>query len=365
MKNIDDCQKRIAETKEIGLKDIFPNVYNKDPSKIIAEIDMELSTIINEVTKEHPTTIFITERRGSNLYQPFLNSLLLKKHNIAYIRNYHDTPLTEIRVAPMEVKKPVIVLTDAIKKGVEIRKIVDTLKSENIEVYKVCCYFVNNDTIEQLQKEYKNISFTWVKSTSTDKEYQQFAEMLIPVHQSRIEAMDTEHPYNLYQFTNALTKKELREKLESLCVGYSQFYEDDWLCAKNMIGFTAEYYTHSSFQSVASLNDQHFLNIERILLRFKYDISNRLLRVMVFCISEISDIYNFNCDGKHLILPLPYIYEYCSDMEEHLVEIDCIRCMDVNLSLNIIDEIDDNISNIFIENGHIFRKTCEYNPFLD
>lgn len=166
---------------------------NPSVNKISAEWEEDISELIRkEILSEERTNIYVDNRIGLVLFHPFINSIILK-HKLSTINLNGRTSNYSIKDVTASEKKSIL-LTDAIGNGNEVRKI---LRTSKISFSKVCGYIAKKKGIVKLQKEFPNTDFKFILEVEDDKTYKEGLWRLIPVYHSRMEPLDSDHPFQL------------------------------------------------------------------------------------------------------------------------------------------------------------------------
>ncbi|OEU43486.1 hypothetical protein BGV40_03840 [Methanosarcina sp. Ant1] len=349
----------------IGLEQVFPKTFEVDPFEIITKIETEMSQLISdEILSEESTFIYIVERRALNLIHPFLNSII-DHHNVGFIRVNRDDKI-QIRQNSNDGSK-CIVLTDAIRRGEEISKIIRFLTEKNIKILKVCGYLACRKNVERVKKEFPTTKFIFVHNVEASEEYNQYHVELIPIHQSRIEPLDSEHPYYTYNILPKINKLDAPQIIQALCGSTPK--DDDKLRSCGVIGYTVEFEEINTFENLKVIRQIDDLKIERLLLRFRLDISKSLLRIMAFCPVN-PGIIEQNQKSCHIKKIIPKKNAYCKLLEKSN-KMMCPICLDTNLSLLVLEEINGRI-NLFnnesnytnnVAYNYVMKNIGKYNPF--
>ena len=196
-----------TDTIPRDFRTIFPSVFEKDPFEIVSLIEGELSKLVyEEILSESPTVVYIVERKGVNLFHPFFNAIV-ERHHIGAIRLYKNSKILRIKGCTSANAKESILITDAIGSGAEVSTICDALNDisdSDIPISKVCGYVAKKSGIDELRKKFPHITFKFIHEAEGDGTYNNVLWMLTPVYHSRLEPLDSEHPFYLYRFTSRI-----------------------------------------------------------------------------------------------------------------------------------------------------------------
>lgn len=262
-------------------------------------------------------------------------------------------------------------LTDAIGNGDEVKKVIKILNDSGVSVFKVCGYLAKKRAIKELEELYKDqkITFKFINETEDNDTYNKALWRLTPVYHSRIEPIDTEHPYYIYSFVPKIekdaTKNILTCVLKELFGDEFLLNDDALLGGDNVMGCTAECNSFSSLlRRLTPKQLKKHLQIERMQYRFRLDDSKSQLRVMAFCSVDV-DVNKFHNNGADCNEFLSRIF--CKKFEGDIApqEILCPHCIDTNLSINLLKKFDRKIKYCADSEGYRVFNLTKYIPFED
>lgn len=151
----------------ITIHSLYPNLIDADHDAIIESIEKEIQHFFtNEIVRNRYSNIVIVERKGLNLFHPYLHNVAglhglssIKLHGdpgefpqVAITKNYSLTRST----------KNYVIITDAIDTGSEIKRIIYSYYPRLFhkpKISKVCGYLAKKDAITELEKEFPKIEF--------------------------------------------------------------------------------------------------------------------------------------------------------------------------------------------------------------
>lgn len=369
-------QKNI-DTTLIDFRTIFPDVFEKDPFEIVSVIEGELSKLVyEEILSESPTVVYVVERKGVNLFHPFFNAIV-ERHHIGDIRLYKNSKILRIKGYVSTNAKEPILITDAIGSGDEVSTIcaaLSDLSDSNISVSKVCGYVAKKRGIDELRKKFPQITFKFIHEAEDDGTYNKVLWMLTPVYHSRLEPLDSEHPFYLYLFTHKIGEDTMNHIIVRACDELFRgdfsikgddlrMDKDDKLRSDNIVGWTVECDDPNSMMGAIIPREQEkFFQAERLELRFRFDASKSRLLLMAFC-SPVVDIIRFRnseVDCRNF-LSRRYCDIFEKDIQAH--EVICPLCIDANISLYILDKFENELQSITEEIGHRVITVRKYDPF--
>lgn len=351
---------------EINFSNVFPFLFEKNPFEIIATIEGELSKLMSdELLSENTTNILVIERKGVNLFHPFFNSLL-EIHNLSSINLYRKSPNARIRSSAPINGEEAILLTDAVGKGNEVTQIINLLSKKGITVFKVCGYAAKNETLKKLKTQFSHITFKFLHETEDEKSYIENLWKLTPVYHSRIEPLDSDHPFYLFLFVPKIKQSDIKKIIDSLCSDifgneYS-IHNDDELMSNDIVGYRVESTdSNSMIKKIITKWEKDHFQMEKVQLSFRFDSSKSQLRVMAFCSPFNLDINQFkdgNADCINFISR-----KYCDTMEGgYPTEVMCPLCIDTNISLTLLKIVEEKISR-FARGDFDVTTVRKYNSF--
>jgi len=357
----------------IDFRTIFPEIFKRDWFEIAPIIEGELSELVyEEILPESPTDVYVVERKGVNLFHHFFNTIV-ERHHIGSIRSYKISQKVLIKGYTPKDANESILLTDAIGSGDEVSTICTKLNGLKIPIYKVCGYAAKKKSINELQKRFPQITFKFIHVVEDYETYQKVLWMLTLVYHSRLEPLDSEHPFYLYQFTPKIESDIANPIIVRACSelfgenfseqdGSMRIDEDAERRSDDIVGFTVEYDSPDSImENIISKEQGTFFQIERLLLRFVFDTSKSRLRAMAFCSPDV-DLNRFRNNEVNCRDLLSRIY--CDTFEMDIAhEVICPLCIDTNISIKILDEFEDKLQSITEKAGHKVINVGRYDPF--
>lgn len=356
----------MSKIDKIDLKKIFPSAFETGSQDINREFSSEMQRLIEEeFLGTERTFVYIVERRALNLFRPFMY-IIKKSHEIGTIRLYDNKKLAGIKEGVSNNRKECIILTDAIRKGDEISTIIDSMNKSDITVLKVCGYLANKETIERLRDIYTATKFKFVNETTDYEQYKEYYGKIVGVHHSRLEPLDSEHPYHIYQFQPQISREKIEAIIWKLC-SKANIYREENLLNDNIIGYTAEYDGNYALRSLSLSTKNDFFKIERLQLRFRYDKSESALRMMTFCSICEFNLEKISSMDDYVEDFLPSFIPYCNLINNihSNQKIVCPLCLDVNLSLTFLDKFDYKLKSLSGKAGFNLKNTRKFNPFLN
>ncbi len=287
-----------SDEEIITIKGKIGHQSDEESLRIANEIDNELRTFfIQEVIQDEDTNVIAVMSKGYNLFHPYLESIKEMRTIISIKSFNHKSPYSmHYRFLSPYNHRSNILLTDAIKTGSEIRKIlrVSPFKYKLFGgIKKVCGYMAFKSALDELKKEYPEISFSFLKVIEDlDEYYDEHHKKIIYVYQKRMAPIDGEHAYFTVDCNPTLSVTDIKEIIqESFLERYGSCFEllDNSLGIETIHNFTAyfdppEEVLYNFFN--IRLYDSDI--IEKLSIRFKYSSDDSTLRVMGLSMLELS-----------------------------------------------------------------------------
>lgn len=356
----------MSKIDEINLKNIFPSAFEATPQDINREFISEMQKLIEEeFLSAEKTFVYIVERRALNLFRPFIHTIK-RFHGIGTIRLYDDKKLAGIKEWTCNNGKECFILTDAVRKGDEISTIINLMNQSEVTVLKVCGYLANKETIKRLKSLYPATEFKFIHETTDYEQYKDYYGKIVSIHHSRLEPLDSEHPYHIYQVHPKVSREKIEAVIYRLC-SKANTYREHNLLNDDIIGYTAEFDGNYALKSLAISAKNDFFKIERLQLRFRYDKSESILRMMAFCSVCEFNLEEISSMDDYVENFLPSFTQYCkliNDIPSNQ-KIICPLCLDVNLSLTFLDKFDYKIKKLSEISDFTLKNTRKFNPFLN
>jgi len=341
----------------ITLKRSFGHVSDEESIRIANEIDSALLPFFNrEVVQDKDTNVIAVERKGLNLFHPYLNSIKgmrtiisIKPLNHApYKMEYHFHSV-------LNFDRSYILLTDAISTGTEARTILNLsiFKIKALGGYKkVCGYIALKNSLDELQREYPEIEFRFLRIIEDLDEYYETHKKIIYVYQKRMEPIDEEHEFFVVDIKPELSVTEIKSHLMNIITqrfGDCAELQDNELGIGIRFNFTAYFNEPEQFMDTAFnirlLKDDV---LDKLAIRFKYSSDDAKLRVMALSMPHLNRESRIqflrrrilgSCARKvpknHCKLP-PYWARLSLPMNRSIL---CADCVDTNISKTLLDEI--------------------------
>lgn len=341
----------------ITLKQKFGHISDEESLRIANEIDSEILPFFNkEVVQDKETNVIAVERKGLNLFHPYLHSIKGMRNIISIKPLHHKGPYSmEYRFFSFfNFDKSNILLTDAITTGAETRKIltVSPFKFKALGGFKkVCGYMALKSALDQLERDYPGISFRFLKLIEDRDEYYEEHKKIIYVYQKRMEPIDEEHEFFVVDIKPELSLTEIKIRIrEILQERYGNCFEllDNYLGIKSKFNFTVYFDLPEQFLRTAFNVRLHNGDIiEKLAIRFKYSSNDSKLRIMALSMPNLNK-ENVLQYGRRRILAscirnIPKRYCQVPFWVRMLLPIDrstlCADCVDTNLSATLLDDI--------------------------
>jgi hypothetical protein len=282
----------------ITVKQQFRHVSNEESLKIANEIDDELfSFFIKEVVQESDLNVIPIERKGLNLFHPYLKNIEGFR-NVISVKplSYHQSMEMKYKfLAFFDIGKSNILLTDAITTGSEARKILRrsafTLKLLG-GFKKVCGYLALKSALDELELEFPDITFRFLKVVENRDEYSEEHKKINYVYQKRMEPIDEEHPFVVIEIKQETNFEEIKTKIGNLI---KNKYNCNFELRENTLGIESKHNFTFYFadpidllKSVSKIHLQKGDQIEKLAIRFKFSSLDSKLRIMVLSMPHLN-----------------------------------------------------------------------------
>ncbi|HHV25243.1 MAG TPA: hypothetical protein GXX65_12285 [Methanosarcina sp.] len=316
----------------------FCHEFKIQPDKIESKVEGMLNELIHtEVLSEKNMNVFVSERKGANLFHLFFDRIS-KKHNISYVKIYNSSPIFRVKNKKTTCHKKSILLTDAIGAGTEVSKTIIELKHLGMPISKVCGYVAQEETLKRIESEFPGIQFKFKRVVKNEKEYKKcmFCE-LVPYSHLKMEPLDLEHPFYIYAIMPKIEQAEIKELLFKNC---KNLFKNIELEEKDIEGDSVVIYNvdikelQTLISKVVKPNKEFFIP-NRLLLSFKFHKSQSKLRIMSCCPLEVKfdEIENGEIECKKF-LSRRYCKTYNYDIP---YSTKCPLCIDHYISLKILN----------------------------
>jgi hypothetical protein len=341
----------------ITIKQQFGHISDEKSLRIANEIDEELLPFFNkEIVQDKETNVIAVERKGLNLFHPYINSIKGMRsivtikplcHRGPYSMEYHF-------LSVFNFDKTNILLTDAVTTGTETGIILrlSPFKLKMLGGFKkVCGYMAQKKALDQLEREFPKISFKFLKIIEDRDEYYNEHKKIIYVYQKRMEPIDEEHDFFVVDIKPDLTFEMIKSRIQEIVRNkYGNHFEigDNELGIDSKFNFTIYFDDPLSFlNSQFNVRLQKGDLIEKLAIRFKYSSNDAKLRITTLSMPDLNNenksqrIRRFlfssctrNIPKKHCRVPFPV---------KILVQTNrcalCADCVDTNVSITLLNDI--------------------------
>lgn len=341
----------------ITLKQKFGHISDEESKKIANEIDNELLPFFNkEVVQDKETNIIAVERKGLNLFHPYLHSIKGMRNIISIKPLNHQGPYSmETRfLSFFNFDRSNILLTDAITTGSETRKIltISPFKFKMLGGFKkVCGYMALKSALDTLERDYANISFRFLKVIDDREEYYEHHKKIIYVYQKRMEPIDEEHEFFIVDIKPELSVNEIKSRIRELIQKrYGDCFEllDNELGIGSKFNFTVYFNNPIQFLNAAfNVRLQKGDIIDKAAIRFKYSSDDSKLRIMTLSMPNLNRETRLQYLRRRMLgsctrnIPkkrcqIPYWARLLVPMNRSTL---CADCVDTNISLTLLDDV--------------------------
>ncbi|MFA4860139.1 hypothetical protein [Methanoregula sp.] len=341
----------------ITLKQKFGYISDEESLKLANAIDNELLPFFNkEVVQDKETNVIAVERKGLNLFHPYLHSIKGMR-NIISIKplNHHGPYSMEYRFLSFcNFDRSNILLTDAITTGAETRKIltVSPFKFKALGGFKkVCGYMALKGALNEIERDYPGISFRFLKIIEDRADYYEEHKKIIYVYQKRMEPIDEEHDFFVVDVKPELTLPQIKTRIREIVVErYGNCFEllDNDLGIDSKFNFTIYFDLPEQFLKTAfNVQLHNGDHIEKLAIRFKFSSHDSKLRIMALSMPNLNkeNVLQYgrrrilascirNIPKRHCRVPL--WVRMLLPIERSTL---CADCVDTNISATLLNDI--------------------------
>jgi hypothetical protein len=346
----------------ITIKQQYGHVSNEESLKIANSIDEELLPFfIKEVVQETESNVIPIERKGLNLFHPYLSNIEGMR-NVISVKplNYHGPYSLRYKFFSFfNLDKSNILLTDAVTTGSEIRKILrgSAFKLKALGGFKkVCGYLALKSALNELEREFPDISFKFLKIVETIEEYYEEHKKIIYVYQKRMEPIDEEHQFIVVEVKPTINLGDIRTKINEII---KNKYGENFELRENELGIDSKYNFTFYFndpvevlETVLKVHLQKGDQIEKLVIRFKFSSLDSKLRMMALSMPNLNKetrlqcierIISSSCNRKvpRRYCNVHFIFRLLAKNNRCLL---CAECIDSNVSALLLTDIYSSIS---------------------
>ena len=199
-----------------GVWDWFGFNSDVSPDGIIRQVDLNVSSLVNdfimkEKPKEKPIVLISVGRKGAHLFSGY-STAFFEANFLTF--NFISTKTLNMYLSgkrqPNVLSNPVILVADTIHTGSEMKKLLGELKAAKLEVKKVFCYLKNEAGLNELveKKLISNEQVVGLFSSASEEEYIRQAARLHVFFRSKIEPLDPNLAYDLFNANKLLSPRE-------------------------------------------------------------------------------------------------------------------------------------------------------------
>ena len=347
-----------SDGDNITIKQQYGHVSDEESLKIADTIDEEILLFFNrEVIQESDLNVIPVERKGLNLFHPYLANIEGLR-NIISIKplSYYQGPksLRYKYFSVFNLNKSNILLTDAIATGSEIRKIL-RWSPFNLKAFggfkKVCGYLAFKSALDNLEREFPHISFRFLKIVESIEEYYEEHKKIIYVYQKRMEPIDEEHPFVVIEIKPGIEIGEIKSRIIEII---RKQFGSDFEVSDNENGINSKhnftiYFDNPSnvLDSALKIRMQAGESIEKLAIRLKFSSHDSKLRIMTLSMPHLNSetklqhverFFSSSCNRnipnkrckQNIILKILLQHNRC---------LLCAECVDINISFLLLKKI--------------------------
>jgi hypothetical protein len=342
----------------ITIKQQFGHVSNEESLKIADAIDDDLLSFFSkEVVQESDLNVIPIERKGLNLFHPYLKNIEGLR-NVISVKplSYYQGPksLRYKYFSVFNLDKSNILLTDAIATGSEIRKIL-RWSPFNLKAFggikKVCGYLALKSALDELERDFPHISFKFLKIVGSIGEYYEEHNKIIYVYQKRMEPIDEEHPFFVIEIKPEIDIGDIKTRIIEII---NNQYGEDFELLDNDNGIESKHiftiYFNNPMEILKTVLKIHLQEgdvIEKLAIRLKYSSQDSKLRIMALSMPHLNSetkiqcvkrIVSSSCNRKvpnrrcneNIILKIIFGHNRC---------LLCAECIDANVSVLLLKDV--------------------------
>jgi hypothetical protein len=348
----------------ITIKQKLGHISDGESLRIANEIDEDLQQFfIREIAQETETNVMPVERKGMNLFHPYLSNIEGLR-NIISVKTLKYHPFNPFKYqywAVFNIGKSNILLTDAVATGSEARKILrgSVFKTKYFGGFKkVCGYLALQDALEELGREFPDIEFKFLKIVNTLDEYYEEHKKINYVYQKRMEPIDEEHAFIIADIKPDYDLSQIKKKITEII---SSRYGTDFEMLDNALGIDSKanftvYFDNPReiLQRIWNIQIEDGDEIEKLAIRFKFSTLDSKLRIMVLSMPHLNEetkrkyfrrIFLSSCKRNvlrrkckiNILLKFLMIGDQCAI---------CAECIDSNISELVLKDLYSSISTL-------------------
>ncbi len=240
---------------------------------------------------------------------------------------------------------------------VEINATLFALKqsSPDLHISKVYTYLARKEGLDRLIEDFPSIRFKSLKIAASLEDYQEEHKRLLCVYHNRMEPIDGEHPYGIFDVksTRSDILRDVRSIIPSIYSGKFNVKEDKLLISSKK-AFTVNILEPALVLNEFCWYDPEIYEVDRMQFRFKYDPENFQLRVMALSLinffpnmlSELPHHISGSCLKKFDTPFCKPSFGHSTHSDQFIVAC-CPHCIDYNVSQYLLNE---------------FKQVLEMNP---
>ncbi|WP_292518422.1 hypothetical protein [Methanoculleus sp.] len=340
----------MSDLPAINIESEFLKSLDAHPVDIAHRIENQLEEfVLAEITPQHPN-VYVLERKGFNLFRPYFDP----SRNVSGLNSikllYNSKTIRINCYSENDPEKENVLVTDAIGEGKEVDITLSTLNEfrPEIKISKVYAYLAKQDGLNKLVENFPLIQFNSLKLVTSSEDYREEHKRLFCVYHSRMEPIDGEHPYKIYDIKSVESDiiHDVQSAIPSIYPGEFDIKEDK-LLINSKKAFSVNILEPDLILNRFSWYDPEVYEVDRMQFRFKYDPENFKLRVMALSLIN----YNPNLLSKwpHLIfgncfkkLDVKFCQTSigCSTRSSQFIVTCCPHCIDWNISQYLLSQFE-------------------------
>lgn len=363
-----------------GYKDIWEWIgfsKKEKPDEIIRKVNLNVWSLVEEhLLKEEPTTLIEVGRKSAHLCAHYRSRIQEKGFLSCRWRLFKTSEFFETK-PPLQIPtdKPVILVADTIHRGEEVRTVLTNLYSRDIEVNRIFCYLKNEEGVQNLVNEdlIDREDVVGLFSSHSEEEYMKEYNRLQVFFRSRIEPMDPDLCFDLYNVDEVLhpgkfkkiSEPVLRDLFEQR-IEVAEF--SDRGLASNIKELHCNVESCTKIEEIAKGLFQEGFDYEANCVSIRSKINQKKIDSDFTIIAKTEANCNLKKTDAGKCLKVPENccitrVRYKKGKKPDLKKIICPACVDLQISDSILNRLESSLINGFRERGLECKKQYFYRPY--
>lgn len=363
-----------------GYKDIWEWIgFNKQekPDDIIRKVTLNVWSLVEEhLLKEEPTTLIEVGRKSAHLCTHYRSRIQEKGFLSCRWRLFKTSEFFETK-PPLQIPtdKPVILIADTIHRGEELSNVLTNLHSIDIKVKKIFCYLKNEEGVQNLVNEdlIDREDVVGLFSSHSEEEYMKEYNRLQVLFRSRIEPMDPDLCFDLYNVDEVLHPRKFKKISEPVLRDlFEQRIEVAEFSDRGLASNIKE--LHCNVESCPKIEEigkglfQEGFDYEANCVSIRSKINQKKIDSDFTIIAKTEANCNLKKTdaGKCLKVPENCCITrvgYKKGKKPDVKKMICPACVDLQISDSILNRLESSLINGFREKGLECKKQYFYRPY--